>query len=146
MSEFAQPRRVKRNDARMSPDSLAMLAHIKDHPLSDFDTLYRLFSDASAKGLDRLRARLTYMTKTGHLTRGVVRGVTRWSLGDSIPPVRKSNAEVCLISVNVATCSVRVPAPSYDRMHGDPYLPPKDHCPRPAGLDYKRHASRGFSC
>lgn len=148
MSEFAQPRRVQRNDARMSPVSLALLHYVTAHPKSSFGTLLSLFGpvDASKQGVETFRSRLHYLVQAGHLQWILVRSKSHYSLGDSVPLVRKSTSEVCLIASDTFTCSVRVPSPSYDRMHGPDYVPPADACPRAAGLDYKRVASRGFPC
>ena len=147
-AEFAQPRTVQRNDARMSDTSLALLYYLTDHPKSSFSVLLSLFGPErdDKNSIEAFRSRLTYMTNAGHVLMVMVCGERHYSLGDSTPLVRKSRAEVCLIDLNVATCSVRVPPDRYDRLHGPVYVPPADPCPRAGGMDFKRHASHGFFC
>lgn len=138
---------------QMSPVSKAVLAYVVANPNCTVDKLLAAFCPDCVAGkgstVNRFRARLAYLVSVGHLRRvssDNVQLVPTYLIGTGMPPAKAHAAQPCRVASTVAHCSVRVPSPSYDRMHAPAYVPEAGPVIRPGSLNYKQLASVGCAC
>lgn len=142
------PVRTTRNDKRLSETTRCTLEYLVKHGPCGFDELHSKFctDSTSRRAREQYRANLTYLVGAGHLKSTGHGHDRKWEIDYSPRVVVPAAAKPCAMAPEVFSCSVRVPPPQYDRMHGPAFTYTLSQPTRPGALDFKRVGSVGYSC